>query len=65
MVDVELPGQNKLFINKSLSPYYKIIWAKSKKSRQNSVFILGDTIKIRAIENISLLSLTHADDFGK
>ena len=29
--DINLPGQNKLFINKSLCPYYKGIWAKSKK----------------------------------
>ena len=31
MEDISLPGQNKLFINKSLCPYYKVIWAKSKK----------------------------------
>ena len=31
MEDIELPGQNKLFINKSLSPFYRVIWGKSKK----------------------------------
>ena len=31
MEDIDLPCQNKLFINKSLCPYYKVIWAKSKK----------------------------------
>ena len=31
MEDIDLPGQNKLFINKSLCAYYKVIWAKSKK----------------------------------
>ena len=31
MEDVNLPGQNKLFINRSLYPYYKVLWSKSKK----------------------------------
>ena len=52
----DLPGQNKLLINKSLCPYCKVIWAKCKKfpSLGN---ILGDTIKIRASENGFSLSL--------
>ena len=60
----DLPGQNKLLINKSLCPYCKVIWAKCKKfpSLGN---ILGDTIKIRASENGSSLSLTHIEDFVK
>ena len=29
--DVDLPGQNKLFINKNLCPYYKVLWSKSRK----------------------------------
>ena len=29
--DLELPGNNKLFINRSLCPYYKMLWSKSKK----------------------------------
>ena len=61
---IDLPGQNKLLINKILCPYYKVIWAKCKKfpSLGN---ILGDTIKIRASENGSSLSLTHIEDFMK
>ena len=61
---IDLPGQNKLLINKSLCPYYKVIWAKCKKfpSLGN---ILGDTIKIRASENGFSLSLTHIEDFMK
>ena len=31
MEDIDLPGLNKSFINKSLCTYYKVIWAKSKK----------------------------------
>ena len=58
MEDIDLPGQNKLFI-----------WAKSKKlhslGKIHSFFISGDTIKIRVSENSSPLSLTHVEDFGK
>ena len=31
LVDLELPGNSKLFINRSLCPYYKMLWSKSKK----------------------------------
>ena len=69
MKDIDLPSQNKLFINKSLCPYYKVIWAKSKKlhnlGKIHSFFISGDTVKIRLSENSSPLSLTHIEDFGK
>ena len=69
MEDFELPGNNKLFINRSLCPYYKMLWSKSKKlhslSKIHSFFISGDTIKIRVNENSSPLSITHVDDFGK
>ena len=64
-----LPGKNKLFINKRLCPYYKVIGAKSKKlhslDKIHSFFISGDTIKIRVNKNSTLLSFTHVDDFGK
>ena len=29
--DFDLTGNNKLFINRSLCPYYKVLWSKSKK----------------------------------
>ena len=69
MVGIDLPYQNKLFINKSLCPYYKVIWAKNKKlqslSKIHSFFVLCGTTKIRVSENSPPLSLTHVDDFGK
>ena len=69
MEDVYLSGQNKLFINKNLCPYYKIIWSHSKKlhslGKINSFFISGDTIKTKVSENSLPLSVTHVDDFGK
>ena len=68
MDDVNLPGQNKL-INKSLCPYYKVLWSKNKKlhslGKINSFFILGDTININVSENSLPLSTTQADDFRK
>ena len=51
MEDLELPGNSKLFLNRSLPPYYKMLWSKSKKlhsfSKIHSFFISGDTIKIK------------------
>ena len=69
MEDIYLPGQNKLFINKNICPYYKVIWAKSKKlyslGKIHSFFISGDTIKIRISESSSPLLLTHVEDLKK
>ena len=69
MKDVDPPGQNKLFVNKNLCPYYKILWSKSKKlhslGKINSFFISGDTIKTKVSENSLPLSITYVDDFGK
>ena len=31
MEDVDLTGSNKLFVNRSLCPYCKVLWSKSKK----------------------------------
>ena len=67
--DLELPGNTKLFINRSLCPYYKMLWSKSKKlhslSKIHSFFISGGTIKTRVNENSSPLSITHVYDFSK
>ena len=56
MEDVNLPGQNKLFINRSLCPYYKVQWFKSKKlhslGKIFSFYISGDTIKIKSVKTV-------------
>ena len=69
MEDVNLPGQNKLFMNKNLCPYYKVIWSKCKKlhslGKINKFLISGDTIKIKVCENFLPLSIADLDDFGK
>ena len=55
MENVDIPGQNKLFINKNLCPYYKVIWSKGKilhsLGKINGFLVSGDTIKIKVIEN--------------
>ena len=69
MENVDLPGQNKLFTNKNLCPYYKVLRSKSKKvhslGKINSFFISGDTIEIKVSKNSLPLSITHVDDFRK
>ena len=69
MEDVELPGHNKLFINRNLCPYYTVLWSKSKKlhilGKINSFFISCDSIEIKVSENRMPLSITHVNDFGK
>ena len=46
-----------------------MLWSKSKKlhslGKIHSLFISGDTVKIRVSENSLLLLITHVDDFGK
>ena len=69
MEDVDLLGQNKLFINKNLCPYYKVLWSKSKKQHSlgkiNSFFISADTIKIKVSKNslpLSILTLMTSEN---
>ena len=67
MKDFDLPGGNKLFIGKSLCPYYKVLCSKSKKlhslGKTHSFLSSGDRIKIKIDENSFPLSVTHVDDF--
>ena len=68
MEDVDLTVSNKLLISRSLCPYYKVLWSKSKKLRNlgqiHSFFISGDTVKIKINENSALMPVTHVNDFG-
>ena len=67
MEDFDLPGSSKLFINKCLCSFYKVLWSKSKKLqilvKFTVFFISGDTIKIKINESSPPLSVTHVDDF--
>ena len=40
MEDFDLPGNGKLFINRSVCPYYKVLWSKSKKLQNLAKFIV-------------------------
>ena len=61
-------NSGKLFINRSLCPYCKVLWSKSKKLQNlgkiHSFFLSGDTIKIKINENSPPLSVTHVGNFG-
>ena len=68
MENVNLPRQNKPFINRSICSYYKVLWYKSKKlcrvGNTFSVYVSDDTIKIKVSESSSPFSIKHFDDFG-
>ena len=69
MTDVNLSGQNKLYIDTGLFPYYKALWSKSKKLHSLgeifSFYISDDAITIKVSGNSSPLSITHVEDFRK
>ena len=54
MEDLELHRNNKLFINRSLCPYYKMLWSTSKKlhslSKIHSFLFLVTRSKSRSME---------------
>ena len=53
--DVDLTGSNKLFTNRSLCPYFQVLWAKGKKLHNlgqcNNFFISCDTFKVKINES--------------
>ena len=63
MEGFDLSGSNKLFINISLCPHYKVLRSKSKKLHSHvkihGFFTCGDTIKIKINENSVPLSVTQ------
>ena len=69
MEEFDLFGSSKLFIKRSLCPYYKVLWSKSKKLHNLGkilffFFISGDTIKIKIDKTNLPLSVTHGGDLG-
>ena len=67
--DFGLRGSNRIFLNQSLSAYYRILWIKSKKSHDlgkiSNYFISSGKIKIKLLENSKPLAIIHAEDFKK
>ena len=56
MEDIVLPSLNKLFINKNLCPYYKLLWFKSKRQHSlgkiNGYFILGEQSRLKSVKTV-------------
>ena len=67
MEEVDLSGSNTLFINRSLCPYYKVLWSGARNCItlvKLSFFISGDTVKIKINESSAPLPVSRVDDFG-
>ena len=59
-------GEEKIFVNQSFCPYYRILFSKTKRLQStrkiNSFFISGGTVKIKSDENSKKpLTITHLD----
>ena len=69
MEDIGLTGDNKVFINHSLCPYYRVLWSKSKvlpsMGKINRLMVSNGTVKVNISEISAPISTTHADDFTK
>ena len=69
MEDIGLTGDNKVFINHSLCPYYRVLWSKSKvllnMGKINRLMVSNGTVKVKIINITAPISITHADDFTK
>ena len=68
LTDIDL-GKTKIFINKTLCPYYKLLWSKSKKlhamKQIHSYYVSNDTVKVKLEQTSRPFSITHATDFDK
>ena len=67
--DIGLAGDNKVFINHSLCPYYRVLWSKSKvlldMGKINRLMVSNGTVKVKTSEISVPISINHADDFTK
>ena len=69
MEDIGLTGGNKVFINHSLCPYYRVLWSKSKvllnMGKINRLMVSNGTVKVKIREISVPISISHVDDFTK
>ena len=69
MEDIGLTGDNKVFTNHSLCPYYRVLWSKSKvllnMGKINRLMVSNGTEKVKISKISAPISITHADDFTK
>ena len=69
MEDIRLTGDNKVFINHSLCPYYRVLWSKSKvllnMGKISRLMVSNGRVKVKISEISARISITYADDFTK
>ena len=69
MEDIGLTGDNTVFINHSLRPYYRVFWSKSKvllnMGKTNRLMVSNRTVKVKISEISAPIPITHADDLTK
>ena len=69
MEDIGLTGDNKVFTNHSLCPYYRVLWSKSKvllnMGKIKKLMVSNRTVKVKISKISAPISITHADDFTK
>ena len=69
MEDFGFEEKNKIYVNESLCPYYRVFWAKSKilhhLQKVFSFYVTNGSIKIKIKENCKRISITHRADFEK
>ena len=65
--DLGFHGENRIYINRSLCQYYRMLWSKSKKlhsmGRIHSFYIADESIKIKVHENSTPLAIIHVNYF--
>ena len=69
MKDFGFEENNKIYVNESLCPYYRVLWAKSKRlhhlQKIFSFYVSNDSIKIKIKENDKGIKITHTANFEK
>ena len=65
--DLGFHGENKIYVNRGLCQYYRMLWSKSKKlhsmGRIHCFYIAGESIKIKVHENSTPLAIKHVNGF--
>ena len=60
---IGLTGNHSIFINTSLSPYYRMLWSKCKRLHElgntTNFYISSGTIKVKITSNSSPIAVTH------
>ena len=66
MQDIGFSGNQSIYINTSLYPYYRMVWSKCKRLQElgniTNFYISSGTIKVKITEN-SPIAITYTQDF--